>query len=170
MDNMKGIVVFGSRYGAAAQYAQWAGESLNMPVLEHTEAPAELLKDKDTVVMVTSVYIGSFIIKDWMHRQADELRAKRLFLLLVGATEEERVEHISTMFDANIPEVLAEQCHRHYTRGKSIISELSFKDGLLLRIGAFFTKDAKEKAAMLTEFNEVDREGLDLLIKDVKNV
>jgi menaquinone-dependent protoporphyrinogen IX oxidase len=168
MEKMNGIVVYGSRYGAAAQYAQWAGEALDMPVVEYTEAGADLLTGIDTVVMVTSVYMGGFLIKDWMHHHADALGSKHLFLLLVGATEEERTEHISAMFDQNIPQGLAERCHRHYTRGKNIISELGFKDRLLLRIGAFFAKDAKEKAAMLSEFDEVDKEGLDLLIKDVR--
>lgn len=168
MGKIKGTVVFGSRYGAAEKYAQWAGEALDMPVVEHTGAGPELLADTDTIIMVTSVYMGVFIIRDWMHRHADELRSKRLFILLVGATEQERAEHISAMFDSNIPQVLAGHCHRHYTRGKNIISELSFKDRVLLRIGAFFTKDAEEKAAMLTEFDEVEREKVAPLIRDMK--
>jgi menaquinone-dependent protoporphyrinogen IX oxidase len=163
-----GIIIYGSRYGAAGQYAKWAGEALKMPVHNHENTPSIFLNDVGTVVIITSIYMGDFMVKEWLTKNADNLMGKRLFVLLVGATETDKEEQIAAMFDRNIPPALS-HCHRHYVRGKSIISELSFKDGLLLRIGAFFTKDPKEKESMLTEFNEVNRAGLGPLLADVRS-
>lgn len=166
MEN-KGIIIYGSRYGAAGQYASWAGEALKMSVHNHEDTPSGFLADVETVIIITSIYMGDFVLKEWLAKNTDQLAEKRLFVLLVGATETDKEEKIASMFDCNIPPALS-HCHRHYVRGKSIISELSFKDGLLLRIGAFFTKDPKEKASMLTEFNEVDKAGLGPLLADVR--
>ena len=72
------------------------------------------------------------------------------------------------MFEANIPESLTGNCEKFYVQGKSITNELSFKDRLLLKIGAIFTKDPKEKATMLTEFNALDINNLKAIIKAIE--
>lgn len=164
----KGIIIYYSRYGAAKQYALWASEMLNIKALNGKLISEQNFEDFDYVIVVTSLYMGNFLAKEHLEKFAAELKSKKLFLLLVGATNPSEKERIELMFEMNIPVELAQNCIKYYVQGKSIHSELSFKDRLLLKIGAMFTKDPKEKATMLSEFNAIQKSNLNLLIEQVQ--
>ena len=52
---MKGVIVYKGRYGATAQYANWLGNILQLPVLKVDELSDSKLKDYDYVIAGTSV-------------------------------------------------------------------------------------------------------------------
>ncbi len=163
-----GVVIYKSRFGAAKQYAQWISDSLNIPAYEEEAMNEVQLNSFDFLIVVTSLYMGSFMMKDWLKNHIDFLKEKKSFLLLVGATPVAEKEKVEEFFGMNIPKEISTQIEHYYVRGKSIHKDLSWQYRLLLKLGAFFTKDPKAKAEMLTEFNDVKKENLQELLVGVE--
>jgi menaquinone-dependent protoporphyrinogen IX oxidase len=57
----------------------------------------------------------------------------------------------------------------YFLPGKLVYQNLSWSDKFMLRMGAMLTKDKKIKKQMLTDYNGVKKENLDVLVKDIKN-
>lgn len=60
-----GIVLYESRYGAAKQYAEWIGETLDLPVKKCSEVAAWELAAYDFIVAGSSIYMGKTLIRNW---------------------------------------------------------------------------------------------------------
>ena len=63
---MNGIIIYKGKYGATAQYAQWLGQDLNMPVLSSGNSEQANLNEYDLLMIGTSVYIGKMQIAPWL--------------------------------------------------------------------------------------------------------
>jgi menaquinone-dependent protoporphyrinogen IX oxidase len=64
---MKGVIVFKGRYGATAQYANWLGSILQLPVYETDELSNVKLNGFDYIIAGTSVYVGKMLLAKWIN-------------------------------------------------------------------------------------------------------
>lgn len=164
---MKGLIIYKSRYGAAAQYARWLSETLRIPAVEIKDVTAELLKESDYIIAGSSVYMGKILLKEWLEANVDVLKSKTLFIYIVGAAPPTQTTKTAQYFTDNIPALLLQKDSCFYLQGKSIHSELNWLDKLLLKTGAMFAPTPADKKAMLTEFNAIKRENLNALLNAV---
>jgi len=165
---MKGIIIYKGKYGATAQYARWLSEELNLPVFSSENSDQENLLAYDLLVIGTSVYIGKLQIASWLKDHLPLIRNKKIFLFLGSATPPDENEKLQDYIKSGIPDQIRPNCQVFYLRGKMIVKDLSLKDRLLLKMGAWMVKDPQERKKMLTDFNSVQKENITGIVTAVK--
>lgn len=167
---MKGLIVYKSRYGAAAQYAKWLSETLSIPAVELKDMTEEMLRNSSYIIAGSSIYMGKILLKDWLESNTTLLQSKNLFFYIVGAAPPSQATKTAQYFTDNIPSSLLRKDKCFYLQGKSIHSELNWLDKFLLKAGAMFAPTPADKKAMLTEFNAIQRENLNEILKAIASV
>jgi len=165
--NQKGAIICKSRYGAARQYAEWLGDRLDLPIFDpDTDAPQ--LKDYDYLVIGTSVYVGKMLLKKWLDHHKDELSARKIFYFVVCATPGTEKNKQQKIIRDNIPPNLINEPSTFFLPGRLKIRQLSWRDWLILQLGARMEKDPQKKAAMRHDMDGMNIDYLDPLIQAVR--
>ena len=164
---MKGIIIYKGKYGATAQYAQWLGEELNFPVLSAENSDQVNLREYDLFIIGTSVYIGKLQMTSWLNNNLPLIRDKKIFLFLVAGTPSHQKEKLDGYIKSGVPGEVRQNCHTFYLGGKMSVNDLSWKDRLMLKMGAWLAKDPKESKRMLTDYNSVQQENITPIIAAV---
>ena len=166
---MKGIIIYNGKYGATAQYAKWIGETFNLDVTKTTTAPTDL-SSYDFYIIGSSVYIGKLLIKDWLLQHQHMLSDKPVFLFIVAGTEPGDTAEIQKIIRANVSAEQEKQIKIFYLHGQLDIKQLSLKDKIMLKIGAYLARDKEVRRKMLTEFNDVRKCNLNNLFDAVRGL
>ena len=166
---MKGLVIYKGRYGATKQYAMWIGQELQLSVASADRFPIAELSKYDYFILGSSVYIGKLEIKDWLKKNFDFLRNKKILFFQVSASPPDQIEKRESYNKASLPLSILEKIQFYYLPGRMIMRNLSTWDRFMLKMGARLTKDPVEKKKMLTDFNDVKKENIDPLVKAVRD-
>ena len=166
---MKGLVIYKGKYGATKQYAMWIGQELQLSVASADRFPIAELSKYDYFILGSSVYIGKLEIKDWLKKNFDFLRNKKILFFQVSASPPDQIEKRESYNKASLPLSILEKIQFYYLPGRMIMRNLSTWDRFMLKMGARLTKDPVEKEKMLTDFNDVKKENIDSLVKSVRN-
>ena len=166
---MKGIIVFKGKYGATLQYGIWLSEELNLPLISADEISAEKLRVFDFVVLAGSVYIGKWMMRDWLKENLSLLRRKKIFNLIVCGTPASNTVELTKLERNNIPVALYNEAETFFLPGRMIMSKLSWLDKMLLKMVARMQKDSAVRERMLRDVDNVSRENLDEAIKRIKS-
>jgi menaquinone-dependent protoporphyrinogen IX oxidase len=165
---MKGVIIYNGKYGATAQYAEWLSESLSLPIIAPENNTVQVEKS-DFVIIGTSIYIGKFVMKDWIENNVAMLNDKKVFIFVVTGTPLDQQEKLNEYIHANIPQEIKNSSEIFFLPGRLSFKKLSWTDKLLVKVGAFFAKTPEEKKLMLTDYDSVRKEHLSELINMVKN-
>jgi menaquinone-dependent protoporphyrinogen IX oxidase len=165
---MTGAVVYNSRYGATASYAEWIGAELNIPVYNQSDLNPVKLEQYDYFVLGGSVYIGKMKIASWIRRNKRMLLGKKLFLFIVCATPADELEKLNQIFEQNFDTETRNVIQPFFLRGRMQIRKLSAFDRFVLKLGARLQKDPDERRKMLTDFDEVKKENLRSMLTAIK--
>jgi len=165
---MKGIVVYQSKYGATSKYAQWIADELNFPVFETGELDPGQLYKYDLVILGSSVYIGKLLMKKWLKNNLKELWNKKIFLFVVSGTPLNKREKLDSYISASVPAEARNMCDIYFLPGKMVVKELSMFDRFMIKMGARAAKSQAIKKAMLTDYNDVKKEHIAELLNVVK--
>ena len=165
---MNGIVIYKGKYGATEQYARWIGEELSLPVVDSKDIKENDLSYYDFLLIGTSVYIGKLQIQNWLKDNLNYLRGKKIFLFQVAATPPEEKEKRQAYNRASIPEEIMKDCEFYFLPGRMFMQKLSWKDRVMLKMGARLTKDPKAKKGMLTDYDNVRKENIAALLNSVQ--
>lgn len=161
---MKGILIYKGKYGATQQYATWIGAETKLSVKEIHECGEDDFVNNDFFVIGTSVYMGMLGIKEWMKANLDFLTGKKIFLFIVCGTPSGEGEYIRS----SVPERIREQCTIWFLPGRLNYKKISWMDKFVLRIGSIFAGNSKEKKRRLYGFDDVKRENISAIVKDIK--
>ncbi len=165
---MKSLVIFKGKYGATAQYARWLADELNFP-LHKSDDNIDLKSTAAELFLIgTSIYIGKLQITSWLKNNLAALRDARIFLFLVSGTPANESEKLDIAIRNGVPEELQKNLTVFYLPGRLRINNLSWKDRLMLKMGARLTKDPHVKKAMLTDYDHVKKENLAPLLHAVR--
>ncbi|MCC8426413.1 flavodoxin domain-containing protein [Mucilaginibacter sp. UR6-11] len=165
---MKGIIIYQGRYGATDQYAHWLADALGLPLLRVESATPATLAGYDLIILGSSVYVGKLLIAKWIDQNAGLLAEKKVFLFIVcGTTSDDSIQQ-QQLIHNNLGRAISRSITWFFLPGRCIISKLSWKDRLVLKIGAWFEKNPKKKRVMKQGFDELDRRHLDKLIAAVR--
>lgn len=160
---LNAIIIYKGRYGATHQYAEWLGEALQIPVACPREISEEKLRHCDFLILGSSVYIGKLELSGWIKKHVNILADKNLILFIVCATPPDETGKLREIELNNVPASIKPGCRVFFLHGKMNMQELSWKDRLLLKLGAQFVKDPEEKKHMLENFNDVRKENMQAL-------
>ena len=164
---MKGILIYKGKYGATKQYAEWLSDSLDLFLYNPANLVEEQLESAEYVVIGSSVYIGQLVIKSWVQENLEILKNKKLFFFVVCATPDSEKEKQQTIIRQNIPAILLPNTSVYFLPGRLVIKDLSWRDRIMLRMGAFLEKDPEKKRAMMHDIDAVKRENLELIIESI---
>jgi menaquinone-dependent protoporphyrinogen IX oxidase len=167
---MQGIVIYGGKYGATDQYAEWIAETLRIPAFKDTDYKPQNIITNDYIIIGSSVYVGKLVLRDWLRKNLLYLKTKKLFLFIVCGTPAHNIEKLDKLVRDNLPAELHGLCTVFFLPGRMIMKKLSWKHRLILKMGAWLAKSPKEKAAMLTDYNSVHKENITLLIEAVRTM
>lgn len=167
---MNAIIIYKGRYGATRQYAEWLKEALHIPATDPKDLSAEKLQDYDLVILGSSVYIGKLELSGWIKQNIGILSGKKILLFIVCATPANEVEKLRELENKNIPGNLKTVCSVFFLHGKMVMRQLSWKDRLLLKMGARLVKDPEEKKHMLQDFDDVKKENLKGLLDEISKI
>ena len=165
---MKGLIIYNGKYGATQQYSMWLGEQLQLPIMKEDEVNEDRLRSFDFVVAAGSVYIGKWMMRDWIKHNEVILKGKKLFSLIVCATPASMGIKQQEIAKINIPDSLYKESEIYFLPGRLVISKLSWKDRLLLKMGARLEKNPETKARMLQDVDNVKKENLIDVIRRIK--
>ena len=159
---MNGLIVFKTRYGATAQYAQWLSSGLRLPSFTPAEITDGQLEQCDCIVAGTSIYMGQLLLRSWLQQKAVLLRSKPLYLFVVGGSIATDIQQQVSVRNA-LPDVLKGNCHLYFLPGRIAVGKLSWKDRFFLKLGAWLEKDPIKKKTMGKDMDQVKKENLALL-------
>lgn len=162
----KHIIIYKGKYGATQQYAEWLGEDLGLPVMVSDNTTKVRLQAADCIILGTSVYIGKLLINDWLKRNIDQLKHKKLYLFVVCGNNSAKAQE--SIVRQNVPRDLIDNTHIYFLPGRLIFSRLSWKDKLILKLGAMQAKNPETRKQMLRDKDDVKREKLAALIAELK--
>ncbi|HEU4859028.1 MAG TPA: flavodoxin domain-containing protein [Chitinophagaceae bacterium] len=166
---MKGLVIYKGKYGATKQYAMWIGQELKLSVASADRFPLDELSKYDYFILGSSVYIGQLEIKNWLKKNFKILQNKKIFLFQVAASPTNQLEKRESYNKASLSADILRKIQFYYLPGRMIMRNLSAWDRFMLKMGARLTKDPVEKKKMLTDFNDVKKENIDLVVKAVQH-
>ena len=166
---MKGLVIYKGKYGTTKQYAMWIGQELQLSVASADRFPIDELPKYDYFILGSSVYIGQLEIKNWLKKNFSTLQNKKIFFFQVAGSPPEQVEKRESYNKASLSADRLKKIQFYYLPGRMIMRNLSAWDRFMLKMGARLTKDPVEKKKMLTDFNDVKKESIDLLVKAVRD-
>ena len=82
----KGIILYKSRYGATAKYANWLAEATGFACKTLKEATVQDWKDCDTVVLGGGIYASGIAGLSFLKKNRQSLAGKKLAVFCVGAS------------------------------------------------------------------------------------
>jgi menaquinone-dependent protoporphyrinogen IX oxidase len=162
---MKTLIIYKGKYGATQQYAQWIGEELNTPVLLSEDCQWEEMAEADILIIGSSVYIGTLVIKEWIKENQGILSRKKVILFVVCGTPSAEKEKLESFVHSSIPDELRKNITVYFLPGKLSYKKLSLIDKFLLRIGSLL---AGRNKSLMTDYNNVKKENVNSLVNDVK--
>jgi menaquinone-dependent protoporphyrinogen IX oxidase len=164
---MKGIIIYKGKYGATEQYVSWLAEQLQLPSIPADDFSSSRILMSDFVVIASSVYIGKWILRDWLKQHFGFLKNKKIFLLVVCGTPSSEKEKQEEIARNNFSGEVLSESEVFFLPGRLTISKLSWKDRLMLRIGSMLEKDPKSKKAMQRDIDGVRKELLTPVINRI---
>lgn len=165
---MKSVIMYKGKYGATRQYAEWLGAALHLPLKTPEELAEANIKTQDCIIMGSSVYIGKLLIRNWVKEHEAVLKSKKLILFVVcGSNNPKEQEKI---IQQNIPDGLVDPSRIFFLPGRLIKSKLSWKDGLMLRMGAMMVKNPEIKKAMLQDRDDVKKENMNAIVSTCSGI
>lgn len=163
---MKGVIIYKGKYGSTRDYATLLSKELDIPVFTPTITGGALM-DADYVLIGSAVYVGKLQLQNWLIRNEAWLKTKKLIFFIVCGTPATDKEKTDKIIADNIPLSLRDNTVI-FLKGRMIQRNLSWTDRLLLKMGAWFTKDPEEKKRMLSDFDGVEAANLRPVLQALK--
>jgi menaquinone-dependent protoporphyrinogen IX oxidase len=166
--DMKGIIIYQGKYGATQQYASWLSEDLLIHAMNPDELPGEKLRLYDFVILAGSVYVGKWMLRDWLKKHAGILQNKKVFILIVCGTPSSKKAEQERLAKTNIPVSLIDNAETFFLAGRLDVNKLSWMDRFLLKMGARMAKDPETKEGMLKGYDGVSKDNLGEVSASIK--
>ena len=128
----KGVILYQSKYGAAAKYAEWLAEETCFDIMQTKEASVENLRWYDTIVLGGGVYASGIAGIGFLKKHLGQLKEKRIAVFCVGASPYEE-KAFQELYARNFKDGL-KGLPCFYCRGAWDEAEMSFPDRTMCRL------------------------------------
>jgi menaquinone-dependent protoporphyrinogen IX oxidase len=164
---VKGIVIFKGKHGSTKQYADWISSALQLAQTPSDNISGPNLAEYPFLVLGSAVYVGKLTLKEWLRAHVAELQKKRIFFFLVCGTDPNDKEKVDQLIAKNIPREIIPQCQIFVLPGRLLIEKLSWKEKLLLKMGALLAKDPAQKQMMRQGYDGMRKDSIAPLVASV---
>lgn len=157
--SMKTLVVYSSKYGSAAKYAALISGELGADLKKVTDVSPSLLADYGAVVFGGGLYAGSIRGADFVRRNAESLKGKRLTVFTVGMTDPANKKYYDRVIDRNFDAGIRINCRFFHLRGGLDLAALTPAHRALIGALRVFTRvggETEEKRGMQKALSGAD--------------
>lgn len=138
---MKSVIIFGSQYGSAKQYAEALSEKLNIDCFDYRKLKSD--KKYDTILYVGSLYAGGVLglAKTLKEYSVNDL--KKILIVTVGIADPndiENIENIKNSIYKQLPSHLNKNVELFHLRGRLDYSKLNSKHKIMMKLLHHFSK------------------------------
>jgi menaquinone-dependent protoporphyrinogen IX oxidase len=166
---MKGLIIYKGKYGATKQYVTWLADELHLPAIALEDVDEEHLRFFDFIILAGSIYIGKWTLRDWVNDHQVFLAEKKVFSFIVCGTPSSMEDEQKRLAKTNMPISVYTDSEIFFLPGRLVINKLSWKDRMMLKIGAKFEKDPVKKKAMQQDVDGVSKDMLNEAIRQIRN-
>ena len=122
------IIIFGSQYGTARQYAEELGKRTNTEVRSYKDVTD--INDYDTIIYIGALYAGGVLGMKETLGKLTTCQGKKVVIATVGLADprdSNNVESIRNSIRHQLPPTLFEVAHIYHLRGGIDYSQLTLK-------------------------------------------
>ncbi len=84
--DMKGIILYQSKYGSTRRYAEWLSEATGFDRLETKKARIEDVRRYDPIILGGGIYASGIAGLSFLKKHGDRLSGKKIIVFCVGAS------------------------------------------------------------------------------------
>jgi len=165
---MKGVILYKSKYGSTRQYMDWLATELQLPLIKVEEFDPENISQFQFIIVAGSVYVGKWMLRDWVKQHLRKLQSGKAFFLFVCGTSSSNRAEQQRLAKTNIPQELQQQSEIFFLRGRVVINRLTWLDRIALKMASGVEKDPIKKKEMREGYDDVSRTNLVDVIRKVK--
>ncbi len=154
---MNGAVLYATKYGSTAEYANWIGEETGLPVFDVRKDAVD--PDRyDFLILASPVIYYKLLITEWVQDNLPKIRDKPIIMVTVsGAPPGPKLD--AWVGDSLPAEFIADAKH-FGLRGRQIPAELTWYDRAMLVIAAWKNPDPVASEEELNGFDYMDRDSI----------
>ncbi len=119
-------VIYASTYGSTKKYAEWLADSLHADLYDITKIRADKLNDYKVLVFGGGVYAFGVNGANFVAKNFEMFRYKKLVYFTVGISEPENNDIIKRIIDTNFSKEMQMNIRFFYLRGGIFYKKLSF--------------------------------------------
>lgn len=154
---MDGAVLYATKYGSTAEYANWIGQATGLPVFDVRKAAVDP-NEFDFLILATPVIYYKLLITDWVQRNLSKLDRKPIIMVTVsGAPPGPKLD--AWVGDSLPAEFIANATHVGL-RGRQIPGNLTWFDRAMLIIAAWKNPDPVASQEELNGFDYMDKDSI----------
>ncbi|MDJ0823538.1 MAG: flavodoxin domain-containing protein [Paracoccaceae bacterium] len=151
---MEGAVLYATKYGSTAEYAQWIGEATGLPVFDvgtDSVDPAAF----DFLILATPVIYYKLLITDWVQKHLSQLLDKPIVMVTVsGAPPGPKLD---AWVGDSLPAEFVAKAKHVALRGRQVPAELTWFDRTMLLIAAWKNPDPVASDEERNGFDYMDK-------------
>ncbi len=154
---LKGAVLYATKYGSTAEYADWIGAATGLPVfnVRREEVDPDAF---DFLILATPVIYYKLLITDWVQRNFSKLEGKPIVMVTVsGAPPGPKLD---AWVGDSLPADFIANAKHVALRGRQIPRELTWYDRAMLIIAAWKNPDPVESEEELKGFDYIDKDSI----------
>lgn len=141
-------VIYCSEYGSTKRYAMYIGEQLQGDVFSTSQVKD--ISSYETIVYGGGIYGGSLNGSDWLIKNKEELKQKKLILFtcaLADLHEEKNIENILKGLKQSLSEELVDHAKVFFLRGAFDYKSLKLTHKGMMTVLYQFIKRKRERSA-----------------------
>ena len=126
---MKGLVVFGSKYGTTREYAEALAKDLNFKCYSYDEVNDEIINSYDYIIYGGGLYAGAVLGLSKTIKKINNFKDKKIIIFTVGLANPQDKDNIRTIrnnIKKQIPEEVYSEEKIFHFRGGIDYGKLSF--------------------------------------------
>lgn len=161
---MKGIIIYGSKYGTAKQYAIELSKRINIKAFRYEEIKD--ISEYDTIIYLGGLYAGGVLGLSNTMKLLSANSGQRIIIATVGLSDpnnKSNTDNIKASMSKQVPQNIYNKADIFHLRGGIDYKNLNFKDKILMKL--LYTKvknipieeqTAEEKEMIETYNKKVD--------------
>lgn len=154
---MKGAILYATKYGSTADYADWIGEATGLPVLDVRRDNVDP-EAYDFLILATPVIYYKLLITDWVRTNLSKLKGKPIVMVTVsGAPPGPKLD---AWVGDSLPAKFVASVKHIALRGRQIPSQLTWFDRAMLIIAAWRNPDPVASREERDGFDYMDKESI----------
>jgi menaquinone-dependent protoporphyrinogen IX oxidase len=175
------IIICGSCYGTARQYAERLSKKTNISVKSYKDI--SLLDDYNTIIYVGALYAGGVLGMKETFSKMTAVQGKHIVIVTVGLadpTDTKNIENIRNSMQRQLSPSVFKHAHIYHLRGGIDYSRLSLKHKTMMWMVYMKSRKIPEEErtaeirAMIETYNKqvnfVDFNSLESILNDLKKV